>query len=52
MIDEKKVPEYLGPEFMIGSIDILPESHKDANIANILASLLESELLNVYKSYP
>jgi len=52
VIDEKKVPEYLGPEFMVGSIDILPESHKDANVANILDSLLESELLNVYKSYP
>lgn len=52
VIDEKNVPEYIGPEFLVGSVDILPESHKDAGIAGIMDELVRSELFYVYKSYP
>lgn len=52
VIDEGNYPEYVGPEFKVGSLDILPESHKLLEVKNIMDSLLGSELVSVYKSYP
>ncbi|MFZ2970219.1 MAG: hypothetical protein WA063_03670 [Minisyncoccia bacterium] len=51
IIDEENAPEYLGPEFEIGSVDILSESHKVPEMKNIMDALVSSELLGVYKSY-
>ncbi len=52
IISEGSGPEYLGPEFEIGSVDILTESHRDPKIKNIMDKLAVAELLNVYKSFP
>ncbi|MFA6096892.1 MAG: hypothetical protein WC788_04685 [Candidatus Paceibacterota bacterium] len=51
VISKENVPEYLGPEFEVGSLDILPESHNIPEVKGIMDSLAGSELLSVYKSY-
>lgn len=45
-------PEYLGPEFEVGSLDILQRSHEIPEIRKIMEALVAAELVSVYKSYP
>jgi len=52
VIDKENVPEYLGPEIQIGSMDILPESYQIPLMKGIMDALVASELISVYKSYP
>lgn len=49
IVDEKMPTEYMGPEFEIGSIDILPKSYKDPEINEIFGILMNSEIVAIYK---